>query len=74
MYSVLETLSEYKSFYMSKNITFLLVFKIVECLQSILKPLFLVTSFRICFPESYWLNDENLFPQIAIIICNRLVF
>ena len=72
MHSVLKTLSEYKSFYMSKNI--LLVFKIVECLQSILKPLFLVTSFRICFPELYWLNDENLFPKIAIIICDRLVF
>ena len=39
MYSVLNTLSEYTYFYMSKNITsyiFLLVFKIVESLQCIL--------------------------------------
>ena len=41
MYSVLNTLSEYTYFYISKNITsytFLLVFKIIECLQCILKP------------------------------------
>ena len=40
MYSVLNTLSEYTNFYISKNITsytFLLVFKIVESLQCILK-------------------------------------
>ena len=40
MYSVLNTLSEYTYFYISKNITlylFLLVFKIVESLQCILK-------------------------------------
>ena len=40
MYNVLNTLSEYIYFYISKNITsytFLLVFKIVESLQCILK-------------------------------------
>ena len=40
MYSVLNTLSEYTYFYISKNITsytFLLVFKIVESLQCILE-------------------------------------
>ena len=40
MYILLNTLSEYTYFYISKNITlytFLLVFKIVENLQSILK-------------------------------------
>ena len=40
MYSVLNTLSEYTYFYISKNITsytFVLVFKIVESLQCILK-------------------------------------
>ena len=39
MYSVLNTLSEYAYFYISKNISynFLLVFKIVESLQCILK-------------------------------------
>ena len=40
MYSVLNTLSEYTYFYISKNIisyTFLLVFKIVESLQCILR-------------------------------------
>ena len=40
MYSVLNTLSEYTYFYISKNITsytFLLVFKIAESLQCILK-------------------------------------
>ena len=39
MYNVLNTLSEYTYFYISKNITsytFLLVFKIVESLQCIL--------------------------------------
>ena len=39
-YSVLNTLSEYTYFYVSKNITsynFLLVFKIVESLQYIIK-------------------------------------
>ena len=39
MYSVLNTFSEYRYFYMSKNITsytFLLVFKIFESLQYIL--------------------------------------
>ena len=39
MYSLLNTLSEYTYFYISKNITshtFLLVFKIVESLQCIL--------------------------------------
>ena len=39
MYSVLNTLSEYTYFYISKNITsytFLLIFKIVESLQCIL--------------------------------------
>ena len=42
MYSVLNTLSEYTSFCISKNITsdtFLLVFKIVESLHCILKSL-----------------------------------
>ena len=41
MYSVLNTLTEYTYFYISKNITsytLLLVFKIVESLQCILKP------------------------------------
>ena len=40
MYSVLNTLSEYTCLYISKNITsytFLLVFKVVENLQYILK-------------------------------------
>ena len=40
MYSVLNTLSEYTNFYISKNIisyNFLLVFKIVENLQRIFK-------------------------------------
>ena len=40
LYSVLNTLTEYTYFYISKNIisyTFLLVFKIVESLQCILK-------------------------------------
>ena len=40
MYNVLNTLSEYIYFYISKNITsytFLLVFKIVESLQCIVK-------------------------------------
>ena len=40
MYSVLNTLSEYTYFYISKDITlytFLLVFKIIESLQCILK-------------------------------------
>ena len=42
MYSVLNTLSEYTYFYISKNMTsytFLLVLKIVESLQCILNPL-----------------------------------
>ena len=42
MYNVLNTLSEYTYFYISKYITsctFLLVFKIVESLQCILKAL-----------------------------------
>ena len=40
MYSVLNTLSEYTYFYISKNITsytFLLVFEIIESLQCIIK-------------------------------------
>ena len=44
MYSVLNTLSEYTYLYISKNITsytFLLLFKIVESLQCILKRYFL---------------------------------
>ena len=44
MYSVLNTLSEYTYLYISKNITsytFLLLFKIVESLQCILKKYFL---------------------------------
>ena len=39
MHSVLNTLSEYSYFYISKNITsytFVLLFKIFECLQSVL--------------------------------------
>ena len=43
MHSVLKTLSEYTYFYISKNNTsdtFLLVFKIVESLQCILKAVY----------------------------------
>ena len=48
MYIVLNTLSEYIYFYTSKNITsytFLLVFKIVESLQCILKEYFVKVSY-----------------------------
>ena len=52
MYSVLNTLSEYTYFYISKNITsytFLLVFKILESLQCILKT-FTFRWFWLIFP------------------------
>ena len=47
MYRVLNTLSEYANFYISKNITSftsLLVFEIVESLQCILKGYFINTG------------------------------
>ena len=50
MYSVLNTLSEYTYFYISKNITsytFLLVFTIVENLQYILKERFIYVASRL---------------------------
>ena len=49
MYSVLNTLQEYKYFYISKTLLhtfFLLVFKIVKSLQCILKNTFLTGHFR----------------------------
>ena len=59
MYTVLNTLSEYTYFYISKNITsytFLLGFKIVQSLQCILK---LISS--ICLNNQI-LNDLATFP------------
>ena len=47
MYSVLNALSEYRYFYISKNITsytFLFVFKIVESIQCIIKEHFRMNS------------------------------
>ena len=55
MYSVLNTLSEYTCLYISKNITsytVLLVFKIVKCLQCILK--FVVIIFYKVIFKKIW--------------------
>ena len=69
MCSVLNTLSEYTYFYISKNITsytFLLVSKIVESLQCILTALFVAGKFwtfiRInqTFPTSLFFESEEL--------------
>ena len=61
IHSLLNTLSEYTYFYISKNITsytFLLVFKIVESLQCILK---LNSFFIFCFIYLLWLTLLVLF-------------
>ena len=58
MFSVLNTLSEYTFFYISKNIssyTFLIVFKIIESLQCILKAVYPLG----CRNISKLLNGQN---------------
>ena len=74
MYSVLNTLSEYTYFYISKNITsytFLLVLKIVESLQCILKNKYTFTSYqKTLFHIDYQpisINQNNIFSNILYI-------
>ena len=65
MYSVLNTFSEYTQIYISKIITsytFLLVFKIIECLQWILGKKIL--AFRICARQDF--NKEYVFTEIIV--------
>ena len=74
MYSVLNTLSEYTYFYISTKFTsytFLLVLKIVESLQCILKNKYTFTSYqKTLFHIDYqpiWINQNNIFSNILYI-------
>ena len=76
MYDVLNTLSEYTYFYVSKNITsntFLLVFKIVESLQCILNIQRINTLFKnktYCYNKTYQL----IFAPVFKIIKETVLF
>ena len=73
MYSVLNTLSEYACFYISNNITshtFLIVLKIVESCQCILKNKYTFTSYQKTFHINYQpisVNQNNMFSNIFYI-------
>ena len=73
MYSVLNTRSEYTYFYISKNITsytFLLVLKIVESRQCILKNKYTFTSYQKTCHIDYQpisINQNNIFSNILYI-------
>ena len=75
MYSVLNTLSGYRYFYISKNITsytFLLVFKIVENLQCILKtkmPLTVLNCYTILTENVCRLLCKSMLPTMPIKLC-----
>ena len=70
MYSVLNVLSKYTYFYLSINIslcTFLLIFKVVESLQCILREL----SYKQCIPvvndSTLPLLHENLYETLSYL-------
>ena len=73
MYSVLNALSEYTYFYISKNITshtFLIVLKIVESRQCILKKKYTFISYQKTFHIVYQptsINQNNIFSNILYI-------
>ena len=69
MYSVLNTLSEYTYFYISKDITlyaFSLVFKIVQSLQCIPNTLFLQCFFM---THTFYLVLPNYEVDICLVYC-----
>ena len=76
MYSVLNALSEYTYFYISKNITlytFLLDFKIVESLQCILKTKMPLTVLN-CYTIVTVLNCHTiLIKNVCRLLCKSML-
>ena len=71
MYSILNTLSEYKHLYISKNITsytFLLVFIIVESLQCILNLVCLRFCLLVNIAQSYLIFHFRINCMLSLVI------